>query len=324
MANTDSLTYSMVIEWENAVLSELDRTREMLAQLHEQIVEVVEMGHPRPEIIILHDKDDVDPRLVERVVGEVAALEAWPADVRIIPAEGLDYVEQKNFGAGQSDSDLIIFLDSDVIPEPGWLAGLLEAFRNPDVQVVGGNTYIAPEGLYGKAFALFWFFPMREEGSGLRRTNRFWANNVAFRREILEAFPFPDLPSFRVQVTALKEDLRKHGVGMFLQQGSRVSHPAFNGLGHFVTRALCQGHDSVIIRSYGEKSDASLPGTVKLYVRSLGRSLKNIARHHRDVKLGPVGAVGAFGIAACYHTVRFAGALLTHVRPEFIPRHFSI
>jgi hypothetical protein len=125
---------------------------------------------------------------VEEIFEGVAPLDAWPAEVRIISTEGLEYVEQKNFGARQSNPDLIIFLGSDVIPEPGWLIGLLGAFRNPEVQVAGGNTYLSPEGLYGKAFALFWFFPMRVEGNGLRRTNGFWANNVAFRREFLESF----------------------------------------------------------------------------------------------------------------------------------------
>jgi hypothetical protein len=112
---------------------------------------------------------------------------------------------------------------------------------------------------------------------------------------------------------------------MFLQEGSRVSHPAPDGLSHFAARAICQGYDSVIIRSYGErKSEASLPGTVKTYARSLARSLKNIVRHHRDVELGPVGALRAFGIAASYYTLHFAGAVLTYARPKFIAHHFSI
>jgi hypothetical protein len=47
----DFLTFSMVTEWENVVLSELDRTRWMLKQLHKQLGEVIASGHPRPEII---------------------------------------------------------------------------------------------------------------------------------------------------------------------------------------------------------------------------------------------------------------------------------
>ena len=34
VVNNDFLTFSMVIDWENAVLSELDRTRWILKQLH--------------------------------------------------------------------------------------------------------------------------------------------------------------------------------------------------------------------------------------------------------------------------------------------------
>jgi hypothetical protein len=45
----------------------------------------------------------------------------------------------------------------------------LQAFSNPDVGVVGSSTYIAHEDLNGKAFALFWFFPLRDDRGGLRR-----------------------------------------------------------------------------------------------------------------------------------------------------------
>lgn len=317
-----SLTFSIVIEWENARLSELGLAREMLRQLHEQLVEV---DYPRPEIIILHDKDNVDAQLIEKVVGEVSGSRAWPADIRIIPTAGLEYYEQKNFGAHQSDADLIIFLDSDVIPERGWLAGLLEAFENPDIQVVAGDTYVSLEGFYNKAFALFWLFALRTEGDGLVRTNNFFANNVAFRRETFEAFGgYPNLPSFRGQCAALSEALREGGVDPLLQKGSRVSHPPPNGLRHFINRALCAGHDQMINRQHGKRRFASLLTPFIFYLYALGRSLKRSIKRHRDVQLGPIGAAGAFGIAACYYTLRFTGALLTLVRPDLFHRHFAI
>jgi hypothetical protein len=109
-----SPTYSIAIEWENARLSELRRTRVMIGQLHEQIVEV---GRRRPEIIIPYDRNYVNRGQIEKVLGEVSELEAWPADIRNFPTEGLGYQEQKNFGAGLSRSDIIVFLDSDCIPE---------------------------------------------------------------------------------------------------------------------------------------------------------------------------------------------------------------
>jgi hypothetical protein len=46
VVNNDFLTFSMVFEWENAVLSELDRMRWIFKQLHKQLGEVIASGHP--------------------------------------------------------------------------------------------------------------------------------------------------------------------------------------------------------------------------------------------------------------------------------------
>lgn len=85
---------------------------------------------------------------------------------------------------------MIVFLDSDVIPEEGWLAGLLRAFRNPAVQVVCGGTYISLEGLYSKTVALFWFFPLREEGDGLCQTDSSLRTTSPFGARCLNQIPF--------------------------------------------------------------------------------------------------------------------------------------
>lgn len=315
-------TFSIIIEWENARLSELGRTREMLKRLREQLAEV---GQPRAEVMILHDKEHVERELIEAVIGEVDHLDAWPARIRILETDGLEYFEQKNFGARQSASDLVVFIDSDVVPEEGWLSGLISPFQNPEVQVVCGNTYMSPDGLYGKAFALFWFFPLRSREDDLVRSDKYlWGNNVAFRRGIFEEFGYPHLPSFRGQSVALKETLKENGIDIYLQQRSRVSHPSPNGVRHFFDRALCQGHDLVFNRLQGKSPGDSLATTGKYYLVSMARSLGRIARHHKDVDLGPAGAVGAFGIAACYYTVGLVGSLVTLARPELVRRHFSI
>jgi cellulose synthase/poly-beta-1,6-N-acetylglucosamine synthase-like glycosyltransferase len=86
--------------------------------------------------------------------------------LRIIPASGLHYYDLKNFGAKHSKGELIIFLDSDVIPENGWLIGLLESFQRPDVLVVGGNTYMTEGSLYEKSLALLYFFPRGSDTAG--------------------------------------------------------------------------------------------------------------------------------------------------------------
>ncbi|MEO8192465.1 MAG: glycosyltransferase family 2 protein [Gemmatimonadales bacterium] len=46
----------------------------------------------------------------------------------------------RNRGALVSSADIIAYLDDDSIPEPNWLAGLANEFRDPDVMGVGGKT----------------------------------------------------------------------------------------------------------------------------------------------------------------------------------------
>ena len=68
-----------------------------------------------------------------------------------------------------------------------WLAGKPAGrFRRFRVEVACGGAFISPYGLYGKAFALFWFFPLRHDAHGSHETHHFFANNVAFHRQIFE------------------------------------------------------------------------------------------------------------------------------------------
>jgi hypothetical protein len=78
------------------------------------------------------------------------------------------------------------------------------------------------------------------------RVRIFFANNVAFRQELFGSYRFPSLPQVRGQCQALAEMLQSLGVKIFYQPMSSVSHPAPNGLRHFIMTAMCHGHDVVM------------------------------------------------------------------------------
>src|SRR5262249_59822180 len=83
--------------------------------------------------------------------------------VDIAVAEGMEYYALKNHGARRASGDLLLFVDSDVLPDGDWLAHLMGSFAREDVGVVCGQTYVAPSDVVARAFAVGWRYPVRED-----------------------------------------------------------------------------------------------------------------------------------------------------------------
>jgi hypothetical protein len=323
-AATRTPTFSISIEWENSRFAELDRTRRMLRALREQLNALPPPAEP-PHINLLYEPASVDGEMVRAVVNE----EFRPAEVaavtRIIPSPGLRYYQQKNAGAKLSDFELTIFLDCDVIPEPGWLAALTSSFKSPEVALVAGETHVDHRTFYSKAFALFWFFELEDPEGGLRPTTYFHANNVAFRSDVFRENPFPDLPTYRGQCTVLGHRLQEKGFGLYVQRSARVSHPVPLTVSYFVARALNNGRDDVLVTRMVERTNRTKLRTVYWNLCSgLVGTWRKVRTHRRDVDLSLPGAVGAYAVAATYFVLKAIGELVTLVRPNLIPRLFPV
>jgi hypothetical protein len=317
-------TFSIVIEWENARFTELNRTRRMLRALRDQLINLQAPVQP-PQIIFLHDRRIIDEALVRQVVGDELKPDSLPVVTRIIQTDGLRYYEQKNFGALQAEAEIKIFLDCDVVPESGWLAAILESFRNPDVGAVAGETYVECAGLYSKAFALFWIFGLRDPSSDLRPAPSFYANNVAFRADVFARYSFPNLQTYRGQCFVLSETLHANGIGLFVQKRARVSHPVPIGLWFFIARALNAGRDEVLCAVHlNQHNRLLLPSISRNYKNSVVSSFRKIRKHGRDVELGTIAAIAAYGIAFAYFSLKTIGEVLTFIRPNVVRRMFKV
>ena len=317
-------TFSIVIEWENARFADLERTRRMLRTLRDQLIHIQAPLQP-PQIIFLYDCGIIDEALVRQVVDDEFKPENLPALTRIIPTDGLRYYEQKNFGALQTDVEIKIFLDCDVVPEPGWLGAILESFQNPEVGVVAGETYIECTSLYNRAFALFWFFGLRDPSDDLRRAATFYANNVAFRADVFAQHSFPNLQTYRGQCYVLSETLHANGIGLFVQKRARVSHPVPIGLWFFIARALNAGRDEILCDAHlNRRNRLLLPSICRRYKNSVVGSFQKFRKHARDVELGTVAAIAAYGIAFAYLSLKAIGEVLTFIHPNLVWRLFKV
>lgn len=319
-------SFAIVIEWENARFAELARTRAMLASLRAQLAALARQGPISADVILLYNEFQIDGRIVHDTVAECFPPADVPARVQIIPTKGFTYYQQKNFGATQTDADIVILLDCDIIPEDGWLAGMLSTFADPKVQVVAGETYVSLEGWYSKAFALFWFFSLRDPSDRLATASLFHANNVGWRRATFLRWPFPDVPGYRSQGDVLVRDLHDAGITIYLQKKARASHPVPLGLWYFTARALHSGRDRVIAASLiGRRNrPMSIKESYWMYRQDLIELWRNIWPRYREVQLGVPGAVFATGVGFAYFSLRFLGAVLTGYSQGAVPRLFKI
>jgi glycosyltransferase involved in cell wall biosynthesis len=310
---------SVVIEWENARNAKKARGAEMLRRLFAQLTALDNRFAAAPEVILVHDADDSSARQI------LAEIEAGPTpfrgNVRTCPCEGLDYYDQKNFGAREARGEAILFIDSDVIPEDGWLEALLKCYIEEAPDVVAGATYIHGSSLYERAFALFWFFPMEADYRGLSRAPTTWtfANNVMFRAGAFR--PVPDAPLVRARWDRLLDILSASRQSIILEPRARTQHPPPNGVKHFIYRALTEGQDNVVqYNSANGKRFAAL----RRFRRNVLRSSRQITTRHRDVSLNWPGALGAMFVAFAYYSFVFCGEVVTAVSPQFILRNVRV
>jgi hypothetical protein len=292
----------------------------MLRALRHELISLQAPVQP-PQVIFLYDPHVIDETVVREVLEDEFKPEKLPAVTRIIQTVGLRYYEQKNFGALQSEAEIKIFLDCDVVPEPGWLSAILESFQNPEVEVVGGETYVECTNFYSRAFALFWFFGLRDRSEDLRRTATFYANNVAFRADVFAQHNFPDLPTYRGQCYVLSQTLHANGVGLFVQKRARVSHPSLIGLRLFVARALNAGRDEILCAAYMNRRNRLLLSSIlNGYWKAVAGNFRKIRRNASLVGLGKIGAIVAYAIAFAYLSLKAIGEVLTIVRPNIVSR----
>ena len=127
----------------------------------------------------------------DRMLESLQARYPWLTIVRAEAAAS--YIELKLAGALKTNSEVIVFCDGDIRYEAGWLAALLDGFRErPDADLIAGETTTPITGPYSLAFALTFNFPRFTGESELAATTTYWANNLAARRALMARIPLPD------------------------------------------------------------------------------------------------------------------------------------
>jgi hypothetical protein len=326
---------SIVIEWANAGLHGDARSIRLFERLGRQWQEIQGRDYPTT----LHPDaraflDGLHPRVQLILVSSVAFMPALEArlrallpetfDVAVHVAPGLEYYPLKSVGGGLAAGDLLLFVDCDIHPDEGWLAHLLGSFARPDVQVVCAQTYVAPVGLWSRAFALGWTYELRDPSVGLRTPDKAYANSIAFRAAVFRETGFRSLGRrSRGATSLLREDLAQRGIGIWENPAAGADHPPPSGLRHLVIRALAHGRDHYM-RHGEERSARGLVGSVGVAAARLVRGFRRTRRHWRTVGLRRAEVPVALAIMCLYYGTMALGGALTHVSPGFMGRRFRV
>jgi glycosyltransferase involved in cell wall biosynthesis len=327
---------SVIIEWENILLAEAKRCRAMLRELGAQIVDL-RTGDPElstqlggiefpVEILVMFDPLNVSRSSIEQTINQNLIGDADGRVCRLIPVPGGTYYTLKNEGARQASGDLVVMLDSDVVPQSGWLRALLKPFIDPAVQVVGGHSYLSTDSIIAKTLALSWFFPLHQAERSVTPKPHFFANNVAFRRQVLLENPFPMLSGTnRGACAVLAKQLFELGMPAHINTAAEVEHPPPYGFVRLIRRAFAQGRDELLsLRRSAPPRKLTLLRSVGRAWRNWGRGIRNLTMRRHQVGLSLVELPASVCIVTAYYGCYFLGDLGTRTFPKYMQTHFQV
>ena len=107
-------------------------TEERWPVLAEAVEAVLAQSPPPLELLLVIDHNEA---LLERARAE------WSEPVRVMAnEEGRGLSGARNTGVRHARGDIVVFLDDDAVPEPGWLQGHAAAYASSDVMGAGGTV----------------------------------------------------------------------------------------------------------------------------------------------------------------------------------------
>jgi hypothetical protein len=319
---------SIVMEWANAHHHGTERALRLLNRLGGQWDEAIAGTAPSLSAEEAAFLRQLDPRAELLLVAahppgpalapELRSLLDRRFDVQTHVAPGLDYYPLKNHGADLATGDIILFVDSDVLPEEHWLAQLLAPFARSDVEAVCGQTYVTPTDWYTSAMALSWMFPLRDDRTMLAPAPKVFSNNLAYRAG---AFRFPPL-GLKTRIP-LRREFERAGVTVWQNPRARLDHPAPPGVRAAIVRALAQGRDAYMVDSEA-RSWSSLAGALRTGVSRMFRGAGRALSERRRVGLSRAAALPVIAIICGYYSMFLLGVLLTHASPRGMGRRWRM
>lgn len=232
---------SLVVETWN-IHGDADVLATLLAKLAPQLEDA------DAELVITHAGIAADAR--DRLAALVAGAVQWVE----LPA-GAGYYEHKNAGFDATTGDVVAFIDGDCDPVPDWLAQLTAPFAAGARVVAGATTYAGALAPLANELDFPYFDARRRPFGALAAAPKavlnFFANNVAFAREVFAARRYPTItPMFHGQCQVLALQLAGDGIAIAFAPGALVTHAWPEDAAEWLSVRLLRGADTTRLLPY--------------------------------------------------------------------------
>lgn len=319
------MVISILLEWENAILSELDRTKCLLKEIFFQ----TQNRSEEFELLVLHNSKQVEKEFILSFINEILRenLLVSSLPIAVVNVDDAHYFQLKNRGVELAKGEKIIFFDSDIIPQEGWFEAILEASNQHPKAIISGCSYIDNSDLTGKAFGLSWFFPLPPSDTTLNEVSLIFSNNYLAPRDLMLSNPYPKMEEgvTRGADTLLWQRLKEKGVKLLTHNGARASHPAPNGIQHIFKRGLAEGRDDYMrFFEEGFKVKNPMLRFFKVYLYRCRKVIKSSLINGKRVGLKGLEIPGAIGLMLFYYQLYLIGALTTKFLPSFAKSSWRI
>lgn len=168
--------------------------------------------------------------------------------VRVVASDGLTYYSQKNDAVLDTRGPIVAFIDGDCMPGHDWASSALGSLEGGADAVTGPVNY--PRGFFSRTMSYFDFGGVVDDRNG-EATNLF-ANNVAFRREVLLAHPFDARIRRSGGCFLLTRRLKADGCHLAFNRDMTCTHGASYRRMGWLNHRMRNGHDAVNLRRFDD------------------------------------------------------------------------
>ncbi len=181
----------------------------------------------------------------------------------------------------EAKGEIVVFLDDDSLPLPGWFDGLRKAWvRFPSAAGIGGGVASGPaKTLFAKTdgFLFNWYL---QEASFLPEQSVFLSTcNASYRREeLLRIGLFSEsFPKACGEDRDLNARLRAAGGHLVLCKEINVVHSSLETFGQFVRRHIAYGQAARTMRTHRFRSEQHMSLSYRAFFRLLVTSEEPLA-----------------------------------------------